>query len=141
MAFNDRFPFFNDRLGLHEELFRAFEPLFTGTPLRHAGVFPQVNLFDDGTNYVVRAELPGVNKDTLDVTVKGDQLSLSGERVVSVANASYHRREREGGKFSRTVTLPDIVDGERIAATYKNGVLEIVMPRVPKAQPRKIQVN
>ncbi|MFL5320648.1 MAG: Hsp20/alpha crystallin family protein, partial [Myxococcaceae bacterium] len=118
-----------------------FEPLLNTPSLRSAGVFPQVNLFDDGTNFVVRAEMPGVNKDSLDVTVKGDQLALSGERVVKVANASYHRREREGGKFSRTITLPEIIDGERIAATYKNGLLEVVLPRIPKAQPRKIQVN
>src|SRR4051794_6887276 len=138
MALNTRFPFFDDRSGLHEELLRAFEPFFSAAPLRNAGIFPQVNLFDDGNSYVVRAEMPGVNKDTLDVTVKGDQLTVSGERIIAVANASYHRREREGGKFSRTLTLPEIVDGDRIAATYKNGVLEVVLPRVPKAQPRKI---
>lgn len=141
MALYPRFPFFDDRFKLSDELFRSFfTPSFTAAA-RGAGVWPPVNLFDDGNSYLVRAEMPGVNKDSLEVTVKGDQLLVKGEREVRAAKASYHRREREGGTFSRTFTLPEIVDADRINASYKNGVLEVTLPRVPKALPRKIQVH
>jgi HSP20 family protein len=133
---------FNNRFWLHDELFRTFANGFMSQPSRRsANVFPSINLYDDGNAYLLRAELPGVTKESLNVTVKGDQLMLEGERVIRVANASYHRREREGGKFSRTVTLPEAVDGERIEASYKNGVLEVRLPRIPKAQPRRIEIH
>lgn len=131
----------SNRYWLHDELFRTLASSLAAPSRRAANVFPPVNLFDDGNNFVVRTELPGINKDSLDVTVKGDELTVKGERVIRVANASYHRREREGGSFHRTISLPEAIDGEKIQATYKHGVLEIMLPRVPKAQPRRIEIN
>jgi HSP20 family protein len=106
-------------------------------------VFPPVNLYDNGEAFLLRAELPGVNKDALELSVKGDELTLRGERKITPAqpNANYHRRECSGGQFRRVVTLPQPVNGEKISATFKNGVLEVVLPRVPEAQPRKITVH
>lgn len=126
-----------------DEVFRAFAPLFSTKPTRSAGVFPAVNIYDDGASYLVRAEIPGMNKDDLEITVKGEQLTLRGERKIqpASANASYHRREAESGQFRRVVTLPQAVDAERISATYQHGVLEVVLPRVPQAQPRKIAIH
>lgn len=138
MAIIHRWP--NDPLRWADEMFRAFSPLMN---TRAAGVFPPVNIYDDGQRYLVRAEVPGMKKEDFEVTVKNDQLVLRGQRNVEAAEAraNYHRRECEGGAFRRVVTLPLPVDGERIAATYENGVLEVVLPRVPEAQPRKIQIN
>lgn len=112
-------------------------------PQRTAGVFPPVNIFDDGEAFLVRAEVPGLNKQSLEVTVKNDQLTLRGERVVAPAgsSANYHRREREGGTFRRVVTLPHRVDADHIRATYKQGVLEVVLPRVAEAKERRIEVH
>jgi HSP20 family protein len=142
MALSNRWPwFFDDR---NEDLFRAFAPLFRAAGERPAaGVFPPVNVFDDGGSFLVRAELPGVNKDSLEVTAKGDQLTVSGERVAQPVKpeASYHRRERASGKFRRTVTLPQQVDPDAVQAAYRNGVLEVVLPRVAESQPRKIAIN
>jgi HSP20 family protein len=133
---------FNDRYWLQDELLRTFtDGLFARPSRRAANVFPPVNLSDDGANYFLRAELPGVSKESLNVTVKGDQLTLEGKRDVRVASASYHRRERDGGTFSRTLTLPEAIDGERIEATYKNGVLEVRLPRQPRAQPRRVEIH
>lgn len=132
---------FNNRFWLQDELFRTLAGNLTTPSRRAANVFPPINLFDDGNNFLVRAELPGVSKESLDVSVKGDEITLKGQREIRVANASYHRREREGGVFQRTVTLPEAIDGERIQASYKNGVLEVTVPRVPKAQPRRIEIN
>lgn len=144
MAFT-RWPTFEDRFRWPDDMFRAFAPFFAGvtTPQRSAGVFPPVNIYDDGEAFLVRAELPGMDKDAFEISVKGDQLTLRGERKPQQADpkASYHRRERDGGQFRRVVTLPQPVDADKISATYKNGVLEVVLPRVPEAQPRKITVS
>jgi HSP20 family protein len=146
MAIN-RWPTLEEQLRWPEEMFRAFAPFFTATsgvrPSRSAGVFPPVNIYDDGESFLVRTEIPGVEKDTLEISVKGDELTLRGERKQQAADpkAAYHRRESEGGQFRRVVTLPQPVDAEKITATFKHGVLEVVLPRVPEAQPRKIAVN
>ena len=144
MAFGNRWPWFDERLRLQDELLRVFAPaLGSASAGRSAGVFPPVNLYDNGEAFLVRAEVPGVSKDTLEVTARGDELVVRGERTVRpvTGKVSYHRRECESGKFSRTVVLPSPVDSSKIAATYKNGVLEVVLPRVPEAQPRKINVH
>ena len=107
------------------------------------GVFPAVNIYDDGQTFLVRAELPGIDKDALEITARGDQLVIRGERKVQAADspASYHRREREGGQFRRVVQLPQRVDSAKVMASYKNGVLEVTLPRVAEAQPRRIEVS
>jgi HSP20 family protein len=138
-----RWPYFPDEQSLRSELARVFTPFFSAPAPRTAGVFPAVNIYDDGQSFLVRAELPGVEKGSLEVTAKGDQLTVRGERTIktAAADASYHRRECEGGQFRRVVTLPQSVDADRIEATYKNGVLEVVLPRLPQLQPRRIPVN
>ncbi len=143
MALTDRWPWFGeDRF--REDVLRALSPFFRD-PLtsRSAGVFPPVNIYDDGNAFLVRAELPGVDKTSLEVTAKGDQLTLRGERVIPKAakDASYHRRECDGGQFRRVVTLPQPVDAEHIEATYRDGVLEVVLPRRPELKARRISVS
>jgi HSP20 family protein len=145
MAFPTRWPFSEERFGFQDELWRALAaPLLEGTTLAsRAGVFPPVNVYDDGEKFLVRAELPGVDKDSLEITAQGDQLTLRGERKIEAAEkkASYHRREREGGQFRRVVSLPQAVDADHITATYKNGVLEIELPWAPELKPRRISIH
>jgi HSP20 family protein len=126
-----------------EELLKAFSPFEGAGKARLSGVFPAINIYDDGESFLVRAEMPGVNKDSLEITAKGDQLTIRGERKIEGAHAqaNYHRREREGGQFRKVVTLPQPVDGERISATYKEGVLEVVLARTAETQPRKIAIH
>jgi HSP20 family protein len=135
-----------DRFQLQDELLRAFaSPFFPAASGLKAssGVYPPVNLFDDGEVFLVRAELPGVDKSSLEVTAQGDQLTLRGERTIDAAEkkASYHRREREGGRFRRVVTLPQPINPDEIRATYRNGVLEVELPRAAELKPRKISVH
>jgi HSP20 family protein len=108
-----------------------------------AGVFPLVNVTEDHNNYFVRAELPGVKGDNLDLTVTGDSLTISGERKIPSENegAKYHRRERDAGKFNRILTLPGQVDSENVEATCADGVLTIVLPKPASAKPREISVK
>ena len=128
-----------DRNRLREELLRLAR---VGDDVA-AGVFPAVNLYDDGESFMLRAEIPGLDKERLDVSVRGDQLTLRGERIVErpEERANYHRRERESGQFRRVVTLPHRVEAGGVTATYRDGVLEVVLPRVAEAQPRKVQIS
>ena len=95
---------------MRPEMDRLFNRFGTSQyrPLR-AGVFPLINLTEDMDGYYVRAELPGFSGNELEITVTGNNLSLSGERKIPTAgdNVKYHRREREAGKFSRVIGMPE----------------------------------
>jgi len=108
-----------------------------------AGVFPLMNITEDKDNYYVRAELPGLKADDLEISVTGDSLSLSGERKIPVEDekAQYHRREREAGRFSRIVTLPAQLDTEKVEASCKDGVLTVTLPKAEESKPRQIAVK
>ena len=108
-----------------------------------AGVFPLVNIYDNGEGFLVRAEMPGVDKDSLDVSCKNDQVVIRGERVLEAVgeDANYHRHERDAGKFRRALTLPQAIDPKKVKAEYKNGILEIYTPRAEEAKGRKITVK
>ena len=107
-----------------------------------AGVFPLTNLSEDKDNYYVRAELPGVKGDQLDIQVTGNNLAISGERKIAAQeDARYHRREREAGKFSRIIALPGEVDTDKVEASLENGILSIVVSKAEIAKPKQISVN
>ncbi len=108
----------------------------------HAGVFPLLNVAATQDHYIVRAELPGIKKEELDITVSGNNLTLSGERKIMAENngARYHRREREAGKFSRAVSLQGPLDAEHVTASLKHGILKVVIPKAEEAKPRKISI-
>jgi HSP20 family protein len=108
-----------------------------------AGVFPLVNVTEDKDNYYVRAELPGIRAEELDISVTADTISLSGERKIPAEdeNAQYHRREREAGKFSRIVTLPAQVDAGKTEARCADGILKVVLPKAEEAKPKQIAVK
>ncbi|MBN1103282.1 MAG: Hsp20/alpha crystallin family protein [Deltaproteobacteria bacterium] len=108
-----------------------------------AGVFPLMNLTEDKDNYYVRAEMPGIRADDLDISVTEDSLSISGERKLPAEdeNATYHRREREAGKFSRMVTLPGPVDTAKVDARCSDGILTVLLPKAEAAKPKQITVK
>lgn len=107
-----------------------------------AGVFPPVNIYDDGEAFRVRAELPGVEKEHLELSLEGDQLVIRGERtVVPAEDADYHRRERESANFRRAVELPESVDPGGVEATLELGILDVYAPRAAEEQPKKIDIQ
>ncbi len=124
-----------------DKLFEGFMGSSLGRPI--AGVFPLMNLTEDNDNYYVRAELPGIKTDDLDISVTGDSLTISGERKIlnEDESAKYHRREREGGKFSRVLSLPGQIDTEKVEAHSADGVLTIVLPKSKAAKPKQITVK
>ncbi len=110
---------------------------------RTAPSFPAINIWANEESALVTAEIPGVAKDALELNVTGDTLEISGERAPDdlPEDARYHRRERTYGKFNRSIQLPYSVDVNKVKATFKNGVLEINLPRVEAEKPKKIAVK
>ena len=112
-----------------------------GGPTAAAG-FPAVNVYAGQDGIVVVAELPGVEKDDLEVQAHRDTLTLRGTRRPAVQREeAYHRRERRSGSFTRTIQLPYRVDPDRIAAQLENGVLRLNLPRPEEDKPRRIAIS
>jgi len=130
-----------------EELHRMrqqLDQLFDDTPRQRvsAGVFPLTNLTEDKDNYYVRAELPGVKGDELDIQITGKNLAISGERKIAAEeDARYHRREREAGTFSRMIGLPGEVDADKVEANLENGILTIAVSKAEVAKPKQISIS
>ena len=104
---------------------------------------PLVDIAEDDNEYLITAEIPEVPKDNVKVTVNQGVLSIQGERTMEREEngKKYHRVERAYGSFSRSFTLPDYVDGNRIAAEFKEGVLRVHVPKSEQAKPKSIQVK
>jgi HSP20 family protein len=108
-----------------------------------AGVFPLMNLTEDRDRYYLRAELPGIKAADLDISATSDTITISGERKIAGGdeNVTFHRREREAGRFSRVVTLPGDVDTGKVEASCTDGILTIVLPKAEASKPKQIQVK
>ena len=112
--------------------------------LPHAagGGFPAVNVYAGPDGIAVVAELPGVEKDDLEVQAHRDTLTLRGtRRPAAEREEAYHRRERRSGPFTRSIQLPYRIDPERIEAQLENGVLRLSLPRPEEDKPRRIAVG
>ena len=107
------------------------------------GVFPAINIYDNGEAYLARAELPGVNPGDVDVTVTGDTLHIKGKREIPAAggDVAHHRRERAAGQFNRAFRLPEAVDSGKVEARFSNGILEVMLPRAEQARRRKVNIK
>jgi HSP20 family protein len=107
------------------------------------GLFPPVNVSEDGENLYIRAELPGIQPEDMDVSVESETVTLRGEskQAQMLENVSYHRREREVGRFRRIISLPTRIDPDAANASFKNGVLKITLPKAREVKPRQIQVG
>jgi len=92
---------------------------------------------------VLKAELPGVNPDEVEIRVEDNTLYLKGERKFEkeVKEQNYHRVERSYGTFTRTFSLPNSVDADKVSANYKDGVLTLTMPKKEEAKPKTIKIN
>lgn len=112
-------------------------------PTAPSGVFPAVNLTEDTDHYYLRAELPGLKGDELEIQTTGKTLAISGERKIPAENAAakYHRRERDSGRFSRIIELPGDISSEKVAAKLENGILTITIPKAEMAKPRQIKIK
>jgi HSP20 family protein len=109
--------------------------------LSGGGAYPPVNVFRKGDDFLIIAELPGVRKSELDVQVKGRTIRLSGAKSVGYPEkAALHRRERLAGRFDRAVTLPVEINPDGVKAEYRDGILELFLPRAESEKARSIKV-
>jgi HSP20 family protein len=133
---------------LREEMDRLFERTFGRTvPFRREvpmvrGWMPTIDMFEREDEVVVRAEIPGMSKEDINISALGNTLTISGERKAEeeIKEDNYYCCERSYGRFQRDVTLPQEVDAEKIKASYKSGILEVVLPKKEEAKPKKIEV-
>jgi HSP20 family protein len=106
------------------------------------GTFPPINIFQQGHDFAVVIELPGVSRDDLNLEVRGNTIRVSGKKKVEYgSNVSMHRRERIAGSFDRTVTLPVQLDPESIKAEYRDGILALSLARAESDKPRLIKIS
>ena len=106
------------------------------------GVFPPTNVFRDNDGLTLRMEVPGVSPSDIKIEARENTLTVSGARATDIPEgASYHRRERGTGRFSRALQLPRDVDPTNVTATSKNGILTIRVPKREDAKPRQISVQ
>jgi HSP20 family protein len=107
------------------------------------GWFPPVDVYEDKDNLLVKAELPGLKKEDIQISLDNGNLTLSGERKQEEKHqdAGVYRSERWVGRFHRTVSLPCRVDVEKIDASYSEGVLTVTLPKAEDAKPKRIPIS
>jgi HSP20 family protein len=120
-------------------LFNSYSPY----RLRTALSYPAINIWANEEGLLVHAEMPGVQVDDIDVSVDGKTLTISGARKLDdlPEGARYHRKERRFGDFSRTIQLPLAVNSEQVKASFKDGVLSIILPGAESEKPKKITIQ
>lgn len=130
---------------LRDEINRLFEsPLGdAGRESEFFGWAPAVDLYEDKDNLMVKAELAGMRKEDIEISLHEGSLIISGERKSESKNedGDSSRAERFFGRFQRVLELPKPVDGERVTATYKDGILTVTLPKTEESKPKQITVK
>jgi HSP20 family protein len=129
-----------------EEWDRQFDDFFSPAMWRwpnEKNWVPSVDIFEKDDKFVVKAELPGMKEEDIDVSVVGDTLTVKGEKKTEteVNEEDYYRCERSYGNFYRSIPLPSTVDANKIEANYQDGVLEVTLPKAAEVKPKKIAVS
>lgn len=128
-----------------EPFFRLFDSFFNGDAQGEEtrAWVPPVDIQENGDAYLFHAELPGMSKEDIHITLENSVLRLSGERKFEkdAKKENYHRVERTYGTFTRTFTLPTQVDSEKVQAAFENGILTITVPKAEVAKPRRIAIS
>lgn len=143
-----KFDPFRDMAVLRKQMDRLFEDSLakfrTGEEeFGSAAWSPLVDIYETKDNLVIKAELPGVEKKDVSIEVRNDKLKLRGERKIErdVKEENYHRMECSYGVFQRIFTLPTTVNQDKIAAGFKNGVLEITLPKLEEKKLKQIEIK
>jgi HSP20 family protein len=126
---------------------RALDEAFTNSGNTDAARVwvPAIDLIEKKDSYIIRAELPGVERSNIDISFEKNVLTISGQKSALIEAKDEELRvfaaERVSGSFSRSLRMPDYIDGDKIGAEYKDGLLTITIPKAELAQPRKIEVR
>jgi len=127
------------------EISRFFNDFFDDFPAVHfrENWMPAVDILEKNGDMILRCEIPGISEKDIDLKLEGNVLTLKGEKKLDHEEDrnNYHRLESFYGTFSRSFTLPETVDTDKIKADYKNGVLTVTIPQKPEVRPREIPVS
>jgi HSP20 family protein len=143
----DLAPFPSDVLNIQREINRMFNTFFRNEPgddsLANAGWNPAVDIAEHDDAFVVKVELPGVAKDEVKIVSQENMLTIRGEKKQEKESkgSNFHRVERSYGVFQRSFTLPSTVKGEKIEATFKDGVLTVTLPKAEEAKRKEVEVK
>lgn len=137
---------FRDLRNLQEQMNRLLDLAWSregGEELREGAWQPPVDIFEDENSVVIKAELPGIDQQDIEVRIEDNTLTLRGERKheEEVRKENYHRIERYYGGFQRSFSLPHTIDRERVKATCDRGVLTITLPKREETKPKQINVE
>lgn len=139
---------YRDMMSVRDEMNRVLNEVFGRNTNDESSWFsgawtPPVDIYETDDALVMKAELPGFSKDDISIEMKENTLVIKGERKREdeVKEGNYHRSERTYGAFQRSFLLPTTVDQEKVSAAYKDGVLELRLPKVQAAQPKRIAVS
>ncbi|MBN1870395.1 MAG: Hsp20/alpha crystallin family protein [Candidatus Omnitrophica bacterium] len=138
---------FSEIRNLHNEMNRLFDfsfPHWDGeTSLMSGQWTPAIDVHDSKDNIVIKADLPGLKKEDINVSVQDDLLTISGEKKKEseVKEEDYIRTERYYGSFHRALRLPGQVDAAKVNATFKDGVLQLTLPKKEEAKPKQITID
>ena len=128
---------FDEMDRLTREMWDAWRPFNLGDNL-----VPHTDMYEEKGHLVVKAELPGINKEDLDINLEGDRLTIKAEKKEEVKeDATHHIRESYYGQYFRSVTLPYPVKEDKVSATFDNGVLELRLPKAEEVKAKKIEIK
>jgi HSP20 family protein len=142
-----RFEPFRDFSTLQDRINRVFRESYGSAgqdePLTTSSFAPAVDVYEDEHNVTLKIEVPGIDEKDIDVRLENNTLTVHGERKIEKEEKeeNYRRVERQYGSFTRTFTVPNTVDTEKVSATYDKGVLKITLPKKAEAKPKQIKVN
>jgi HSP20 family protein len=128
---------------LQSEVNRLFDAFFGGNEANRRRWVPAMDLVETDEHLVLRADLPGLNRDDVNIEIKDGVLTISGERKSEHTERSegFHRVERAFGSFSRSLSLPDGVDADKVRAEFENGVLQIKIPKPEETKPHRVAIG
>jgi len=139
-----RWDSFRDMATLNSRLNQIFSEYGRGNDeLTTTGFVPPVDIYEDAHNVTLKLEVPGIEEKDLDIRVENNTLTVRGERRFEQEEKeeNFHRIERRYGSFSRSFTLPNTVDSDKVQASYVNGVLQIQLAKKAEAKPKQIKIN
>ncbi len=140
---------FRDVVTLQDRMNRLFDQALSKTRagdeegLTASTWLPAVDIFETADSIVMKAELPGVSRENIDIQVRDNTLALKGERTFEreVKDENYLRIERSYGAFQRAFSLPTAIQQDKIKAVFKDGVLEVTMPKAEEAKPKQVKID
>ena len=132
-----------------DQIQKEIDSIFSGRPLAKGfrpmfnNFYPAIDVFDKKDAIVVKAEIPGVDKKDVSITISENELTIKGEvkKEQEVNEKDYYHCERSYGTFSRTIGLPGSIDKSKVKASYKDGILEILLPKSEEAKPKEIKLE